>query len=47
MSLRQIAEMLNSENVLTPMGRPWRKAYVDRFLHTKYTRELIELHISA
>lgn len=43
LSYAQICHMLNSESIPTPTGRPlWRKAYVDRLLHTRYVRELIE-----
>ena len=41
LSLRQIRDVLNTEGIPTPMGRPfWRKSYVDRVLKTKYMREL-------
>ena len=43
LSYAQISDVLNAEGIPTPTGRsPWRKAYVDRLLHTKYARAIIE-----
>ena len=39
LSLGRIRDVLNAEGLLTPMGRAWRKSYVDRVLKTKYMRE--------
>jgi hypothetical protein len=42
MSYAQISAVLNTEGIPTPTGRPlWRKAYVDRLLHTQYVRDLL------
>ena len=42
LSYREIAVALNAEGIRTPFGLPWRKAHVDRLLHTRYAREIIE-----
>ena len=42
LSYAQIRDVLNAEGTPTPTGRPWRKAYVDRLLHTQYVRDIIE-----
>jgi hypothetical protein len=43
LSYSQIRDVLNAEGTPTPLGRPlWTKAYVDRLLHTKYAREIME-----
>ena len=43
LSYAQISAILNAEGIPTPMGRPrWLKSYVDRLLHTRYTREMSE-----
>jgi hypothetical protein len=43
LSYGAISAVLNAEGVPTPTGRPrWHKAYVDRLLHTRYVKELIE-----
>jgi hypothetical protein len=41
-SLRQIADLLNTEGVSTPMGRSrWTKSHVDGILGRLYVRELL------
>jgi hypothetical protein len=43
LSYAQISDVLNAEGIPTPAGRPlWRKEYVDRLLHTKYARDIME-----
>lgn len=43
LSYGAISAVLNRDDVPTPMGRPlWRKSSVDRLLHTRYARELLE-----
>ena len=40
-SLQRIADLLNAEEVPTPMGRsPWRKSHVYELLGRLYVREL-------
>jgi len=40
-SLQKIADLLNEEEVPTPMGRsPWRKSHVYELLGRLYVREL-------
>jgi Recombinase len=41
LSYREIGVRLNTQGVLTPMGRPWRKGYVERVLHTQYARDIM------
>ncbi|GIH78888.1 recombinase family protein [Planobispora longispora] len=42
-SLAAISRILNEEGVRTPAGgRVWQKSYVDRLLHTRYARELLD-----
>jgi hypothetical protein len=39
----QICIILNAKQVPTPMGGPrWLKSHVDRLLHTRYVREIME-----
>jgi hypothetical protein len=43
LSYAAISVVLNTEGVPTPTGRPlWRKAYVDRLLHTQYVRDILK-----
>jgi hypothetical protein len=43
LSYAAISAVLNAEGVPTPTGRPlWRKAYIDRLLHTRYVRDIME-----
>ena len=43
LSYAAISAVLNAEGIPTPTGRPrWRKAYVDRLLHTQYVRDIVE-----
>ena len=43
LSYAAISDVLNADGVPTPTGRPlWRKAYVDRLLHTRYVRDILE-----
>lgn len=43
LSYAAISAVLNAGGVLTPAGRPrWRKEYVDRLLHTRYARDIME-----
>lgn len=43
LSYEQISAVLNAKGIPTPTGRPrWRKSSVDRLLHTRYVRDLIE-----
>ena len=43
LSYAAISAVLNTEGIPTPTGRPlWRKAYVDRLLHTQYVRDIVE-----
>lgn len=42
LSYREIAVALNAEGIRTPLGVSWRKAYVDRLLHTQYVQDIIE-----
>lgn len=45
LSLARISTVLNAEGVPTPEGRAgWQKSYVDRLLHTRYVREIINSH---
>jgi hypothetical protein len=42
LTLMQICIALNARGIPTPTGRPqWRKAHVDRLLHTQHVRDLI------
>jgi hypothetical protein len=41
LSYRQIASVLNAEQIPTPMGNSsWLKSHVDRLLHTRWVQEL-------
>ncbi|WP_373868696.1 recombinase family protein [Microbispora amethystogenes] len=43
LSLSAISNVLNQEGIRTPGGGArWQKSYVDRLLHTRYARELID-----
>jgi len=43
LSYAQICTVLNAEQVPTPMGGSrWLKSHVDRLLHTRYVRDIIE-----
>jgi len=43
LSYAAISDVLNADGIPTPLGRSrWRKAYVDRLLHTRYVREIME-----
>jgi hypothetical protein len=42
LSYAAISATLNAAGIPTPTGRPlWRKAYVDRLLHTRYVEDLV------
>jgi Recombinase len=42
LSYAQICNVLNAEQVPTPMGRSrWLKSHVDRLLHTQHVRDLV------
>lgn len=43
LSYTQISDVLNGERVPTPMGSSyWQKSHVDRLLHTKYVRGILQ-----
>lgn len=43
LSYADISMALNREGIPTPTGRPvWQKSYVDRLLHTRYAREILD-----
>jgi hypothetical protein len=43
LSYARICDVLNEEGVSTPMGSScWQKSHVDRLLHTKYVRDILQ-----
>jgi hypothetical protein len=43
LSYEQIANVLNAERLPTPMGGSrWLKSHVDRLLHTRWVKDIIE-----
>lgn len=48
LSYAKIGDVLNAEGIPTPMGLPrWRKAYVDRLLHTQYVRDIMASEVAG
>jgi len=43
LSYAGISTELNAKHILTPLGSPtWQKSHVDRLLHVRWVREIIE-----
>jgi hypothetical protein len=46
LSLGAITSLLNAEGLATPAGRPrWQRSYVDRLLHTRYAKEILQAYL--